>query len=826
METVAPRRRAVFALLGAGLLAILIGFVSTARAELAQELPGRAADLRTAQAGQFLRARWNVPVLRSDDLALIQNFDEVEAAYEASQGKARLGKADSGGQEPAPLRTTIDARLGGGWRTDLERIEHPSVYTEGCLSSGIKAGNIPLAERYAEFMLSRLVVKNGAGFWYFPADCAVAPGFEVKAPWCSGLAQGQGLVALAALHSITGKDEYGKAAEAVFRSYLVPVKNGGFARIEGDAYWPEEYPTRKLSGVLNGGSVALLALHDYWVLTGERKAKELFDRGIRTLESRISEYETVAPSFPEIASTYSLVRVPPMLLVHILPRGSCFVSRVALLANGKPFNEAVVGSPQDDNLSADAYVWVDHIFQTWGDREVTAGRECRNAFGYPQGKYAHAPISLRCPGEPEPGVVYTLAVEYRSPADVPPSALEAYAPGRYWPVMSLPSTGGEWRTVTGALPAAVVEKTFAQDPQASIHVPYLNRNAILVLAMADVSGSAILEQYGIRWLSSAAYVPAKGRYYPRPGVFERLNSQTALAVLQASDESKRIGEPSVAGLSGGALLMCYSAVGEDGKSRILSATSEDSGDTWTRQGPAIPDSAIAGGISSPQLIWDKNASDPNRRYRLYFTARPASDKGPSGLAVAYSSDGLRWSRPVSVLQVNTRHLSVARDALGAYHVYYLSPSAGRPDEPGVVIEHAVSPDGERWSAPQSVYAGKGAESWVVGIRAFGIGPYTCILYTLHTSAADDETYLLFSKDGRQFHEALSDPVHTIPSWNTRRQSAWTFWPDVLAPNSGPLVFFGEGGSDPESSDRINCAKFDSELLLQKIEETLRLLSLQ
>src|SRR6185295_2355241 len=63
----------------------------------------------------------------------------------------------------------------------------------------------------------------------------------LKAPWYSGLAQGQAISVLVRAHSQTKKPEYLEAAQRAFASFLAPVAEGGvsFTDSNGDLWFEE-----------------------------------------------------------------------------------------------------------------------------------------------------------------------------------------------------------------------------------------------------------------------------------------------------------------------------------------------------------------------------------------------------------------------------------------------------------------------------------------------------------------------------------------------------------------------------------------------------------
>ena len=117
----------------------------------------------------------------------------------------------------------------------------------------------------------------------------------LKAPWYSGLAQGQGISLLVRAYAETRNDVYLQAAKKAFACFHETVDRGGVAFIDSDNnYWIEEYivhpqpPTH----ILNGFIWATWGLRDYALATGDSSARELFDRSIKTLAANLPAFDT------------------------------------------------------------------------------------------------------------------------------------------------------------------------------------------------------------------------------------------------------------------------------------------------------------------------------------------------------------------------------------------------------------------------------------------------------------------------------------------------------------------------------------------------------
>lgn len=136
----------------------------------------------------------------------------------------------------------------------------------------------------------------------------------LHAPWYSGLAQGQGISVLVRAWIATGSTEYKDAARDALKSFYHPIEAGGvtYTDAEGNK-WFEEYivhphaPTH----ILNGFIWASWGVYDYWLATGEKRVKELFDSGMQTIRKNLPRYDTGYWSLYEQSGTRMKMMASP-----------------------------------------------------------------------------------------------------------------------------------------------------------------------------------------------------------------------------------------------------------------------------------------------------------------------------------------------------------------------------------------------------------------------------------------------------------------------------------------------------------------------------------
>src|SRR5258708_22630958 len=114
----------------------------------------------------------------------------------------------------------------------------------------------------------------------------------LKAPWYSGLAQGQGISLLVRAHAETGDAKYLEAATLAFRSFQLDTASGGVSLSDDQGnIWFEEYIVPVPTHILNGFIWAAWGVYDYFLATGSRDAVNLFASAVRTLRANLDRYD-------------------------------------------------------------------------------------------------------------------------------------------------------------------------------------------------------------------------------------------------------------------------------------------------------------------------------------------------------------------------------------------------------------------------------------------------------------------------------------------------------------------------------------------------------
>jgi heparosan-N-sulfate-glucuronate 5-epimerase len=141
--------------------------------------------------------------------------------------------------------------------------------------------------------LVRELTPNQAGFpvWVHQFDWEYRD--TLRAPWYSGLAQGQGISVLLRAHRETGNGLYLSCARQAFQAFLADVSRGGLTCRDAQGnLWIEEYIVSPPTHILNGCLWAVWGIYDYALATGDPVAQELFDSVVETLANVLPAFDT------------------------------------------------------------------------------------------------------------------------------------------------------------------------------------------------------------------------------------------------------------------------------------------------------------------------------------------------------------------------------------------------------------------------------------------------------------------------------------------------------------------------------------------------------
>jgi hypothetical protein len=175
---------------------------------------------------------------------------------------------------------------------------------------------------------------NSSGSWVWNHHFNWEYRSSLKAPWYSGLAQGQGISLLVRAYRETGSSAYLDAAERAFTSFLKSTSAGGvtFTDARGNL-WFEEYIVSPPTHILNGFIWAAWGVYDYFLATESSAARDLFAQAVLTLRANLdrydlgfwSLYEQSGTLLPMVASPfYHRLHVVQLRIMHRLTGDEIF----------------------------------------------------------------------------------------------------------------------------------------------------------------------------------------------------------------------------------------------------------------------------------------------------------------------------------------------------------------------------------------------------------------------------------------------------------------------------------------------------------------------
>jgi heparosan-N-sulfate-glucuronate 5-epimerase len=121
---------------------------------------------------------------------------------------------------------------------------------------------------------------------------AYAHTFQLRPPWLSAMAQGEGASLLIRVYLETGEDVFAEAAARALKPLARPVEEGGVQALLEGCPFPEEYPTSPPSFVLNGAFFALWGCYDAWLGLGDAEAGRMFVEGVDALAENLDRWDT------------------------------------------------------------------------------------------------------------------------------------------------------------------------------------------------------------------------------------------------------------------------------------------------------------------------------------------------------------------------------------------------------------------------------------------------------------------------------------------------------------------------------------------------------
>jgi heparosan-N-sulfate-glucuronate 5-epimerase len=177
--------------------------------------------------------------------------------------------------------------------------------------------------------------QNRFGLWVWNHHFDWEYRTTLRAPWYSGLAQGQGISLLVRAWQATQIQSYLDAAQRAFAAFLKSTTEGGITfPDESGNLWFEEYIVSPPTHILNGFIWAAWGVYDYFLATRENSAGHLFEQAVRTLRVNLerydlgfwSLYEQSGTLLPMVASSfYHQLHIVQLRIMHRLTGDEIFL---------------------------------------------------------------------------------------------------------------------------------------------------------------------------------------------------------------------------------------------------------------------------------------------------------------------------------------------------------------------------------------------------------------------------------------------------------------------------------------------------------------------
>jgi len=146
----------------------------------------------------------------------------------------------------------------------------------------------------ADWLVQNLQVHehNGIRYGVYEYDFPW-PVYKLRPPWRSAMAQGLSMQVLARAWVVTHDSTYLHAAILARNALDVEVRDGGVTyKDTPNAWWYEEYASADASEsrVLNGMAHVLVALREFYAMTGDTSSVRLFGKGMESLSRSVRAY--------------------------------------------------------------------------------------------------------------------------------------------------------------------------------------------------------------------------------------------------------------------------------------------------------------------------------------------------------------------------------------------------------------------------------------------------------------------------------------------------------------------------------------------------------
>lgn len=130
-------------------------------------------------------------------------------------------------------------------------------------------------------------------FWEYTFVNDDYPGGLYTLPWYSAMAQGQGASVLVRAFVDTGDTRFLKASQKALEPLFADISLGGLSVVRDKQYiFPQEYPTKHASDILNGAIFAYFGVYDFFRVTRDGRMKGYNNIILSTLAKELQSFDT------------------------------------------------------------------------------------------------------------------------------------------------------------------------------------------------------------------------------------------------------------------------------------------------------------------------------------------------------------------------------------------------------------------------------------------------------------------------------------------------------------------------------------------------------
>ncbi|WP_339366945.1 D-glucuronyl C5-epimerase family protein [Calothrix sp. 336/3] len=643
-------------------------------------------------------------------------------------------------------------------------LENPTQITAYALHK-IFNGDLEFAKYHAQWLLDNSININDSLF--FPIDSEYTLDhqscFQIK---CSSAStQGLALGLFTYLYRETQDKKYLQVADKIYRSFYVPIDQGGFTRFDSEGIFFEEHPTKIPTRVLKGAAIAVISLHDYAAISQNIEACELFHKSLNRLSLIIPQYELNDPATGLLLSYYSLGKTTTKTLGRFVGNGTVLISEMKLIGikseQKKILSSVRMKKNEDTQTTKNFYLYVDGNMN-WGE-VIDKANKFRSVNGV-KGKYNHSPFNFTLPLD-QSFERYEIEVTYKIIGKNQLS-LQLFDETEYWSLGNLRSPKNlnlvDNKITTQAFPIPknfikVLADKYEKKPE--INPNYFDDNQQLIHILGKISNSQKLINYAIRWKDSTYLVPS--RFFNNSSQSILINTQLSptLALVPNSIESTHVEYPSIMRVNN-IYHMYYSAYGKDKKWRIFLATSKD-GIKFNRQGLVFTPQDLPANCQGKQAFpfVVKFSKDS---YLMYFSCASQPQKSYERIVWASSVNGRNWKYGGIAINESGLDPFVILQPDGNYAMFYSLVSNNK-----ILIKRATSKNGREWSNYSIV-----AESSPIGglytISGLQVDKKVCLLLQSSVTRSKRYNTLLYCDRGDgKFLPSKDNPVIVDKTWEKK-----------------------------------------------------------